>query len=92
MEKSTLDLINSLGFELLSCLFLALNIHSLYRDKVVKGISLPSGAFYAAWATWNVFYYFSLSQPISFYAGILVATLTTWWIVLAVWYKHKSKV
>ena len=90
MEKTTLDFINSVGFEILSCLFLSFNIWSLYRDKIVKGISLSSGAFYATWATWNVFYYWSLNQPLSFWAGILVATLTTWWIVLAIYYKKKA--
>ena len=90
MEKTTLDLINSLGFELLSCLFLSLNIWSLFRDKTVKGISLTSAAFYATWSTWNVFYYFSLNQPLSFYAGVLVAILTTWWILLAVYYKYRK--
>lgn len=91
MEKETLDLINSLGFEVLSCIFLSLNIYSLYRDKVVKGVSLGSAAFYAAWSCWNVYYYFSLSQSLSFYAGIGVATLTTWWVVLALWYRHNNK-
>ena len=91
MEKSTLDLINSLGFELLSCVFLSLNIWSLCRDKVVKGVSLISAAFYASWAWWNVYYYFSLNQPLSFCAGILVAILTSWWIILALRYRHQKK-
>jgi hypothetical protein len=90
MEKSALDLINSLGFELLSCVFLSLNIWSLCRDKVVKGVSLVSAGFYASWAWWNVYYYFSLDQSFSFYAGILVAILTSWWIILAVKYRHQK--
>jgi hypothetical protein len=91
MEKSALDLINSVGFELLSCIFLSLNIWSLCKDKVVKGISLASAAFYASWAWWNVYYYLSLSQIFSFSAGILVAILTSWWIILALLYRHQKK-
>jgi hypothetical protein len=91
MEKETLDLINSFGFEILSCVFLSLNIWSLYKDKIVKGISLSSAAFYASWSCWNVYYYFALDQSFSFYAGILVAILTSWWILLALWYRHCHK-
>ena len=90
MEKTVLDLINCLGFELASCVLVTLNILSLYKDKVVRGISLMSAGFYACWAWWNVFYYFSLCQTFSYWAGILVAVLTTWWIVLAVYYKKKT--
>jgi hypothetical protein len=91
MEKATLDFINSFGFELVSCIFLSLNIIALYRDKVVKGLSLLSAGFYATWACWNVFYYFHLDQPASFWVAIPVAVLTTWWIVLAWWYRHTNK-
>lgn len=85
------DLINSFGFELASCLFLSLNIYSLYRDKIVKGMSVLSMAFYNSWAIWNVFYYYSINQSWSYYIGVAVAILTTWWTVQAIWYCHKNK-
>jgi len=85
------DLINSFGFELASCLFLSLNIYSLYRDRIVKGMSMLSMAFYNSWAIWNVFYYYSINQSWSYYIGVAVAILTTWWTVVAIWYCHKNK-
>lgn len=87
MEKTILDFINAIGFEGMSCLFLTFNLRQLYVDKVVRGISLMSCGFYAIWACWNIFYYWSLNQPLSFYFGILVAILSVWWIILAVLYR-----
>ena len=87
------DLINSFGFELVSCLFLSLNIYSLYRDKIVKGMSVLSMAVLQLMGdmerVW--FYYYSINQSWSYYIGVAVAILTTWWTVQAIWYCHKNK-
>ena len=65
-----------------------LNILTLYKDKTVKGISLASMLFYAFWALWNVYYYYALDQQSSCDIGIVVAILSTWWIVLALRYRN----
>ena len=92
MEKTTIDIINSIGFESMSCIFLSLNVVALYKHKVVKGISITSSSFFALWAIWNVFYYFSLDQRFSFMVAVLVAVLSSWWCVLAIWYRiNKTK-
>lgn len=91
MEKTTLDLINSLGFELFSCLFISLNLISLYRDKTVKGMSSLSMLFYMTWALWNIYYFFSLNQLVSGWLAVCYAILCVWWTIVAVYYRHKNK-
>ncbi len=84
------DLINSL-FELAGAILACMNIKTLLKDKVVKGVYWPATAVFALWGYWNIYYYPTLNQPLSFYAGILLALANTTWVILAFRYNVAPK-
>lgn len=84
------DIVNGL-FELIGGLLLFLNCRRLYRDKQLKGVSVLPTMFYAAWGYWNLYYYPSLGQWLSFYAGIVVVTANTTWVALALYYLRQNR-
>lgn len=82
-----MDLINSL-FELCASLFILGHVRTLCKDKLVRGVSVISTVFFFAWGIWNPFYYSSLNQPLSFYAGLAACAANGLWIGLMVYYKR----
>ena len=78
-----MDLVNSI-FELLGGVFMFLSCYKLYKDKDIKGISIPSVIFFTIWSYWNILYYVSLNQPISLFAGILLAFFNSVWVIMAI--------
>ena len=83
------DTING-TYEFLGGLFLLQNCYRLYQDKEVKGVTLISAAFFATWSWWNLYYYPSLNQWISFFGGLLIALTNATWVVMAIYYTHKN--
>lgn len=84
------DLVNGL-FEGLGALLILRNIQALYRDKIVRGVTLAPVVFWSAWGFWNLFYYPSLDQWFSFYGGVGVMTTNTIWVCMAVYYRQAEK-
>jgi len=82
------DLVNGL-FEIVGAYFVWMNAYVLYKEQEIKGIFWQSWAFFAAWGMWNLYYYPSLDQWISFYAGIILVTGNVAWVVMAVQIKYK---
>jgi hypothetical protein len=82
-----IDLING-GFELCSGLFQIANILRLIKDKEVKGVSLSSFILYTVWGLWNLYYYPSLGQSLSFIGGIFIVVTNMIWLGLAIYYKQ----
>lgn len=82
-----IDLING-GFEFCSGLFQIINIIKLLKDKEVKGISLYPFLLFTAWGVWNLYYYPSLNQIISFIGGVLIVITNLIWLGLALYYKQ----
>lgn len=76
------DLVNG-GFELLGGAALWLDVRRLLRDRVVRGVYWPARAFYAAWGLWNLAYYPSLGQTLSFLGGLVVVSANLTWCWLA---------
>ncbi len=85
------DLINSL-FEMAGAIFATINIFKLLKDKSVMGVYWPATAMFALWGYWNVWYYPSLDQMLSFYAGILLASANTIWVALAIKYRPEPNI
>lgn len=85
------DLING-GFELVGAVMVWLSVLALYRQKEVRGVFWPSWAFFAAWGMWNLHYYPSLEQMVSFYAGLLLVSGNVAWVVLALYYRRAARV
>lgn len=85
-----MDLINSL-FELFASLFILNHCRVLYKQKDVKGVSILSTIFFTSWGLWNIFYYPSLGQTLSFYAGIGVFLANMLWVSMMVYYSRKCE-
>jgi hypothetical protein len=83
------DLINGL-FEGVGALLICGNIRALYRDKIVRGVTLAPVIFWSAWGFWNLFYYPTLDQWFSFYGGIGVVTANTAWVLMAIYYRSQE--
>ena len=79
------DFVNGI-FELGGGILLIQNCRTLYRDKIVKGVSVPVTAFFAAWGVWNLYYYPSLDQWASFAGGLVIVSANIVWVVMAVYY------
>ena len=60
-----------------------MNVRQLLRDYQIRGIYWPVQAFFAAWGWWNLFYYPSLGQWVSFAGGIITVLANTTWVILA---------
>lgn len=86
----TPDITNAL-FELVGAYFTWMNAGILYQEKQLKGVYWPTWLFFSVWGCWNLFYYPSLDQQFSFYAGILLVTGNIAWVMLAVKYNYFNK-
>ena len=84
------DLINSL-FEISGGFFIGISILKTYKDKIVRGVSWLTVSFFAVWGYWNLFYYPSLNQWLSFSGGVFIVTMNTIWIVQLIYYTYKEK-
>jgi len=76
------DIINA-AFELVGAFIVWMNVWKLYQDSEIKGIYWPTFAFFAAWGLWNLYYYPSLGQWLSFGAGVLLVSGNIAWIAVA---------
>jgi hypothetical protein len=75
------DNVNGL-YELLAGLFVLNHCRAVWKDKSVKGVSIVSTMFFATWGIWNLYYYPSLGQWMSFFGGLSVVSANIFWIVL----------
>lgn len=79
------DLING-TFELGGGILLWMNVYRLYKDKIIRGVSLAPFVFFTLWGYWNLYYYPHLSQWASFVGGIFVVAANTAWVLMAIYY------
>lgn len=85
------DTINAL-FELGGSIVTWMNFFKLLKDKGVKGVYWATWVFFSSWGIWNIYYYPTLGQYLSFYAGILLASGNIAWLIAAgyfIWSKKK---
>jgi hypothetical protein len=76
------DAING-GFEVVGALLTWANVARLWRERCVRGVFWPVTAFFAAWGVWNLYYYPSLGQWLSFVGGVGLVVGNVAWVVLA---------
>lgn len=74
-------------FEALGGLFVLDHCRATVRAKAVAGVSVPAVLFFTAWGGFNLYYYPSLDQTFSFFAGIFVLAANLIWITLILYYK-----
>lgn len=87
----TPDIINGL-IEIAGAGFTWRNAWQLWKDREVRGVYFPTSLFFTVWGTWNLYYYPSLAQWFSFYAGILLVTGNVAWVAMAVYLKQAFSV
>ena len=83
------DLTNGL-FELVGALFAWINAWKLFKDQEIKGVYWPIWIFYTSWGGWNLYYYPSLNQYISFWCGVILTAGNLMWVVMAIYLKCKK--
>lgn len=83
------DIINGC-FEGFSSLFILNHVRVLWKTRQAYGISLTSNLFFTAWGIWNIYYYPSLDQMVSFYAGIAILLANICWN-FSIWYIRRQQ-
>lgn len=83
------DAING-SFELAAGFFVLNHCRVLHAHKQVRGVSLTSVAFFVIWGVWNMYYYPSLNQPISFYGGVFVVAANAFYLGQMWRYRHND--
>ena len=86
----TADIING-SFELLGAFFLMLNVKQLYKDKKLNGVHWLPTVFFTSWGFWNLYYYPSLNQWFSFYGGLCIVIVNTFWLLQIIYYSRRNK-
>jgi len=84
------DLINGL-FELGGAVMIWLNVKRLYQDKTVKGVDWRVTGFWTAWGLWNLYFYPSLGQWLSFAGGVALVGANAVWLVMAAYYIRRER-
>lgn len=84
------DVVNG-SFEFLAGFMICLHIVKVLKDKNVAGVSTIATAYFAAWGYWNLYYYPSLDQWVSFAGGIFVVTANTIWVILLLYFGWWNK-
>lgn len=78
-------------YEFLAGVFILNNCRVLFNDKKVRGVSIISTAFFTSWGYWNLYYYPSLNQWMSFVGGALLVIVNTLYVSLMIYYMRKEK-
>jgi hypothetical protein len=84
------DLTNG-SFELLGGVLLLQNCRRLLRDRVVKGIDWRITVFFQAWGIWNLYFYPSLDQWLSFTGGLVMVVVNTAWVAMAIYFRRNTQ-
>ena len=82
------DLVNG-SFELMASGAILVSCYKLHKDKRVGGISLVTTSFMASWGVWNLYYYPSLGQWLSFVGGVGVVLANTLWSGMLIYYSRR---
>lgn len=83
------DLVNA-GFEFGAGFAVLAHCVQLYRDKIVRGVSVGATAFFFSWGLWNLYFYPHLNQWASFVGGLLITFSNLLWVTMLVYYKTKE--
>jgi len=83
------DLING-SFEVLSGFMVLNHCRAVKRDKAVAGVSIISVFFFTIWGVWNLYYYPTLGQTISFYGSIVIVLANVYWVCLLIKFKRAA--
>ena len=88
LSPETADLLNGI-FEAGGAVLVWKNVHQIIKDKQTRGVYWPAWFFFSAWGWWNILYYASLDQWVSWTGGLVLVLANTTWVVLAWKYRHR---
>jgi hypothetical protein len=80
------DTING-TFESFGGLMILNHCRAVLKDKTVRGVSIISTVFFTGWGVWNLYFYPSLGQWMSFTGGLVIVAANTFWIGLMMRYR-----
>lgn len=83
------DLINAF-FEGFASVAVLNHCRAILKDKRVAGTSIVSTVFFTSWGFWNMYYYHSLGQMFSWFAGFTVCFANCFYVYLLFKYKDKA--
>lgn len=83
------DMINGL-FEFCGSIVLWRSVYVMYKDKGYLGIHWLTVGFFSIWGYWNMYYYPSLDQWLSFTGGLSITLANTIWLVQMLYYGRKE--
>lgn len=86
----TPDMINGI-FELVGAVVLWFNVVQIRKDKRVKGMNPWTTVFFSAWGFWNLYYYPSLDQWMSFFGGLAIVSVNLIWLIHVFYYKLRRE-
>jgi hypothetical protein len=81
----TPDQINAL-FEAGGTIAVGLSIRQVLIDRDVQGVSIWQVLFFLGWGFWNLYFYPSVGQPWSFWAGVALAIANTIYVGCLVYF------
>ena len=71
-------------FEIVGAVTVWLNVRALLKSRKVRGVDWRTWVFFTLWGWWNIFYYGPyLGQWLSWWAGLVLVSANTTWVVLA---------
>ena len=82
------DLINGV-FESCGGVLLLLNCRRMYLDKQLRGVSILPTIFFTSWGLWNLHYYPSLDQTLSFCGGSILAAANVLMLSMMFYYRNR---
>lgn len=83
------DIINGV-FECGGGFAILLSVRRLHRDKQVKGVHPLPVLFFTTWGLWNLFYYPSLGQWMSFAGGLFIVIVNAIWLAQIAYYSRRE--
>lgn len=83
------DLTNA-TFELWGGIAIWSNCYALWRDKVVRGVSISTTGFFFFWGMWNLFFYPYLDQWASLFGAAVIASGNLAWVLMAVHFRRQE--
>ena len=83
------DLVNGL-FEFGGAASIGYNAFRVWKDKLIKGVSIVSTSFFTSWGLWNLYYYPHLDQTLSFAGGVAIVLTNVIWLGLMIRYRNAT--
>jgi hypothetical protein len=82
------DIVNGC-YEGLAGLFILNHCRLVLKERDAKGISVVSLVFFSTWGVWNLYYYPSLGQWMSFYGGLSIVSANILYVLLVLKFRKK---